>query len=239
MQRLHSRPPALLAKKPGLPWRVIRRAFTERGGAQGAAIKARQPATQPHSPERKVTQGQGPIAGPLNLAHGEQDQPEHRLGHLMVRQHQLRSLADDRQSSAQLVVALRLVKRLQEFALLDPHQLPRLLLHIPDLYVRKDLQRRAVAVLYPPCSAGNTANTAGRASKKAHQAVGLAQRKSLQDNGFRFPGGHFAVGAPTLRRTPTEWRGYVRIARTRRAKLIITRARPAQIILYGNRGHFL
>src|SRR5262249_58790341 len=95
------------------------------------------------------------------------------------------------------------MKGLQQIALLNPHQVAGFLLDVPNLHVRENFQRRTVTILQSPSSSGDSAHAPGRTAKEAHEAVGLAQRKSLQDDGFRFPGGHLAVGAPTLRRTAT------------------------------------
>ena len=77
----------------------------------------------------------------------QQNEPEHRLGDFVLRQNQLGDLADDGQAGAELVVALRLVKRLDQFALLDADQVARFFFDVPNLHVRKDLERGAVAVL--------------------------------------------------------------------------------------------
>src|SRR5579859_267464 len=93
-----------------------------------------------------------------------------------------------RQPGAQAVVALRLVERFQQFALLNANQVARLIFDVPELDVRKRLQSRTVAVLDSARSGGDTAHAPRTSSEKTHQAVGLSQRKGLQDDGFRFPG---------------------------------------------------
>src|SRR5258708_39383313 len=65
--RFHSRTPAILAQKPWLPRRVIRRASAKLRSARRAAIESRQPSAQPHRPEGKVTQRQRPIPCPLDF----------------------------------------------------------------------------------------------------------------------------------------------------------------------------
>ena len=82
------------------------------------------------------------------------------------------------------------MKGLKQLGLLDAHELSCFLLEVPELNVREDLERRAVTILQAPGSRGHAANTPGRSPEKTYQAVRLAQRKSLQDDGFRFPGRH-------------------------------------------------
>src|SRR5262249_40429011 len=84
----------------------------------------------------------------------------------------------------------RLVERLQQLALLNPHQITRLPLHIPDLHVRENLQRRSKPVLDSPRPRRGSAQPPRRSAKKTYQAIRLTQRESLQDDRFCFPGGH-------------------------------------------------
>src|SRR5262249_57382748 len=56
------------------------------------------------------------------------------------------------------------------------------------------------AVFDPRATTSHTAKASRRAPEKAHQPVRLAQRKCLENDGFRFPGGH-NVGAPTALRS--------------------------------------
>ncbi len=108
----------------------------------------------------------------------------------MLGQNLLRNFAHHGQASAQLVVALRLVKRLQRFALLNPHKLSRFSFHVPYLHVGKGLKRRSIPVLYPPSTRRYSSHTARGPSKKTNQAIGLAQREGLQNDCFRLPGRH-------------------------------------------------
>src|SRR6266699_2554376 len=147
MQRLHSGAPALLAKETGLMGIVESRLRTKRRAARNAAIEARQPAAQPHRPKGEVAQRQVPIAGALDFPRGQQDQPEHGLGHFVLRKNKLRDLADHREPGAETVIALRLVKGLEQVGLLDAHEIAGFPLDVPDLHVREDLERRAVTVL--------------------------------------------------------------------------------------------
>src|SRR5438046_5794432 len=117
MQRLHSGAPALLAKETGLMGIVESRLRTKRRAARNAAIEARQPAAQPHRPKGEVAQRQVPIAGARDFPRGQQDQPEHGLGHFVLRKNKLRDLADHREPGAETVIALRLVKGLKQFGL--------------------------------------------------------------------------------------------------------------------------
>src|SRR5258708_33671390 len=88
--RFHSRTPAILAQKPWLPRRVIRRVSAKLRSARRTAVKAWQPPAQPHGPAVKITQRQSPIPRPFDLADRQQDQPEHRLGPFAVGQYPLR-----------------------------------------------------------------------------------------------------------------------------------------------------
>src|SRR5204863_9195995 len=190
VQRLHSGPAALLAKQAG-QMRVVKGGLRAKGRvADDATIKPRKPATQPHRPEHEVAQRQGPISSALHFARGQQDQSEHRLRNFVLWQNQLRNLADHRQSRAEAVIALSLMKRLEQFRLLDTHQFARFPLDVPYLDVRENLERGAVAVLQPPRACGYAAHAPRRAPQKAHQAIRLAQGKCLQDDGFRFPRRH-------------------------------------------------
>ncbi len=74
---------------------------------------------------------------------------------------------------------MRLVERLERLTLLNAHQIARFLFDIPNLHMRQQLQRRAVAVLDAPRAARNSAHPAGGAPEKTNQPVGLAQRKSF------------------------------------------------------------
>ena len=60
----------------------------------------------------------------------------------MLRQNKLRDLADHRESGAETIIALGLMKGLEQLGLLDAHQLAVFLLDVPDLDVREDLERR-------------------------------------------------------------------------------------------------
>src|ERR1700674_4133032 len=190
LQRFHSGAPALLTKQSRLMGIVKGRLRAKRRCTRSAAVKPRQPTTKPYGPETKVAQGQSPVTGALNFPGRQQDQTEHGLGDFMLRQNQLRHSTDHRQPRAEPVIALRLVKGLEQLSLLDAHEFPGLLLHVPNLDVRENLERRAVAVLDAAGPGGHAAHASGRASEKTHQAVRLAQWKCLQDDGFRFPGRH-------------------------------------------------
>ncbi len=88
--------------------------------------------------------------------------------------------------------------------MLNAHQVASLALDIPQLHVRKNFQGRTVTVLGAPRTRSNSTQTSRCAAKKTDQAISLAQGKGLQNDGFRFPGGHTLVGAPTaIRRLRT------------------------------------
>src|SRR6266699_4238671 len=190
MQRLDSGAPALLAKETGLMGIVESRLRTKRRAARNAAIEARQPAAQPHRPKGEVAQRQVPIAGALDFPRGQQDQPEHGLGHFVLRKNKLRDLADHREPGAETVIALRLVKGLEQVGLLDAHEIAGFPLDVPDLHVREDLERRAVTVLQAARARGHAPYPPTGTPKKTHQAIRFAQGKCLQDDGFRFPRRH-------------------------------------------------
>src|SRR2546422_1481911 len=158
MQRLHARAAAVATKEARVMHTVKSRLRIKRLLARSAPVKTRQPAAQPDRPEGEVAERQLPVAGALDLPDGQEDEPEHGFGNLVLGQNEFRNLADDRQAGAQAVVALGLVERLQQIGLLDADQLSRFLLDVPDLHVRENLERRAKAVLEPPGTGGNAAN---------------------------------------------------------------------------------
>src|SRR4029077_13560839 len=129
-------------------------------------------------------------------------------------------------------VALSLMKRLEQVALLDAHQIARLLLDVPDLHVREYLQCGAVAIFQAPGPAGDTTHPARGTTQEAHQAVGLAQWERLQNDGFRFPGGH---SWSARRRCVELLLRIVRTARSRRTYLLTIRALAAQCFADENR----
>jgi hypothetical protein len=110
VQRSHTASAAFLAKQSCFPWRVKRWLGTERRAARSAPAKLWQPAAETHGPKRKITQRQLPSSSALDFANREQQKPEHGLGRFMLWENLLRNLANDRQSGAQFIIALRLVK---------------------------------------------------------------------------------------------------------------------------------
>src|SRR5882757_3357240 len=170
--------------------RLIRRRIAELLAADNAAIHRREPTTKLERPVGEVRQGQSPFGAPLNLSGCQEKQPEHRFGHFLLWQNPLRNLADDRQTGAEPIVRLRPMERLQQFALLNPHQVPRLFLDIPNLDMREKFQRRPVPVFQPPGTSGHSADATGRATEETDQAICFAQWEGLQNDGFCFPGGH-------------------------------------------------
>src|SRR2546430_2481115 len=190
VQRLHSGTPAVLAKQAGLMCVVKGRFRVEWRAASNTAVKARQPTAQPHGPKGVVAQWQMPICGALDFAGGQQKQTEHGLGDFMLRQNKLRDLTDHGEPGAQTVIALSFVKGLEQFGLLDAHQIAGFFLDVPNLEVKKILGRRPVAVLKTRGAGRHAAHPPRRTSKKAHQAICFAQGKCLQDDGFRFPRRH-------------------------------------------------
>src|SRR6266478_430675 len=189
-QRLHPTSPAFLTEEARVPRRLIGHLQAEWRSAGGAPVELGKPPAKSNGPEREVTKWKPPVPCSLNFPDREQDQPEHGFGCFMLGQNLLRNFAHYRQPRAQLVVALRLVKGLQRFALLNPHQISRFSFHVPYLHVGKGLEGRSIAVLYPPCTACYSAHPARGPSKKTDQAVCLAKREGLQNDGFRLPGRH-------------------------------------------------
>src|SRR5215469_3883547 len=158
--------------------------------AGSANIKPRQPACQPDGPEGVIAERQGPTRTALDFASGEQDQPEHGLVDLVFRKDPLGDFADQGEADAELVVALRLVKRTEQIGLLDPHEVARFPFEIPDPHVGQKFECRAVAVFQAARAGGYTTHASRATTEKTNQAIGLAERKGLQDDGFRFAGRH-------------------------------------------------
>src|SRR5882724_8274429 len=114
------------------------------------------------------------------------------------------------------------MERLQQFALLNPHQVPRLFLDVPNLDMREKFQRRPVPVFQPPRTSSHSADATGRATEETDQAICFAQRERLQNDGFCFPGGHelsacrlwLAIYTP-INTTNAQMRSRIFIIRTR------------------------
>src|SRR5882762_12025605 len=137
----------LFAVQAGIFRRLIGRPGPIRLAALGASIEARQPASQANRPESEVAEREDAIPAAFDLAHREQNEPEHRLRRLMLRKNEFDGFADERETGRELVVALRLVEGLEQLRLLDANQVARFAFDIPELHVRKQLQGRAVAIL--------------------------------------------------------------------------------------------
>src|SRR6202795_2462615 len=86
----------LFADEAGMPSRLKRRLIPERLAAFGANIEARQPAREAHGPEREVAEREDAIPAAFDLAHREQDEPEHRLGRLVLRKNEFDGFAAHR-----------------------------------------------------------------------------------------------------------------------------------------------
>src|SRR5579863_1954060 len=121
-QRPHPRLAALLAEQSAGLRKMVSRLVAKTRSTFRTAIEWRQPASQSNRPERKVRERQLPRTAPLNLPGHQEQQPEHRLRHFLLRQNALSDFANHRQPGAQAIVALRLVERLQQFTLLDAYQ---------------------------------------------------------------------------------------------------------------------
>src|SRR6516225_4076182 len=169
---------------------LVGAAFPERLAADGANLKTGQPARQPDGPENEIAERQSPACTTLDLAGGKQDQPEHRLVDLVFRKNPLGDFADKSETRVELVVALRLVERGQQFRLLDTDQVPRFPLEIPEPHMGQHFKCGAVAVFQAACASGYTAHAPRGTTDKTNQSIGLAQREGLQYDGFRFAGRH-------------------------------------------------
>src|SRR6202023_2735278 len=145
----HSLSPILLAHQAGFPRSVECSLTSERLATKRAAIESRKKAPEANVPKGKVAKRNRPVRRPFNFASRQEDQPEHRLRYFPFWQNQLGDFADHGHPSAEPVITLRLIKGLEQFALLNAHKIARFLLDVPKLHVRKDFQRGAVAVLDP------------------------------------------------------------------------------------------
>src|SRR5882672_12230346 len=125
----------LFADQAGMRRGLVRRLAPERLATLGASIEARQPAREAHGPESEVAEREDAVPAAFDLAHREQDEPEHRLGRLMLRKNEFDGFADERETGRELVVALRLVKGLEQLGLLDTDQVARFAFDIPELHV--------------------------------------------------------------------------------------------------------
>jgi len=65
------------------------------------------------------------------------------------------------------------------------------------------LQRGAVAILDAARASGYSPHATRSAAQKTDQAIGLAQREGLEDDGFRFAGRH-EMSARSLGKRDTE-----------------------------------
>src|SRR5882672_2175613 len=125
----------LFAVQAGICRRLIGRPGPKRLAALGASIEARKPASQANRPESEVAEREDAIPAAFDLAHREQNEPEHRLGRLLLRKNEFDGFADERETGRELVVALRLVKGLEQLGLLDTDQVARFAFDIPELHV--------------------------------------------------------------------------------------------------------
>src|SRR5258707_290374 len=117
--------------------------------------------------------------------------------------HRPESEVAEREAGRELVVALRLVEGLEQLGLLDANQVARFAFDIPELHVRKQLQGRAVAIFDAARASGYSPHATRSAAQKTDQAIGLAQREGLEDDGFRFAGRH-EMSARSLGKRDTE-----------------------------------
>src|SRR5208282_5864861 len=85
VQSLHTSAAALLAQQSRFPGSMKSRLRSERRATSSTSIEPWQPPTEAHRPKREITQGQLPRAGAFDLAHREQEKPEHGLRGFMLR----------------------------------------------------------------------------------------------------------------------------------------------------------
>src|ERR1700757_763369 len=104
----------LLTDEAGMRRGLIRRAIPKRLATLRADIEARQPARKTHRPESEIAEREDAIPAALDLAHREQDEPEHRLGRLVLRKNEFDGFADKREAGREFVVALSLVEGLEQ-----------------------------------------------------------------------------------------------------------------------------
>src|SRR5258708_8672160 len=163
---------------------LVRRLVPERLATIGAESEARQRARRTYGRESEIAGREDAIPAAFDLAQREQDEPEHRLRRLMLRKNEFDGFADEREAGRKLVVALRLVEGLEQLRLLDANQVARFAFDIPELHVREQLQRGAVAILDAARATGYSTHAPRSAARKTQQAIGLAQRAGLEDDGF-------------------------------------------------------
>ena len=173
-QRAHARLATVLAKQSRRLRKVKSRMLAEAGSTLCAAIKRRQPSSDADRPEREVRERQLPGSAALDFPSRKKEQPEHRFGNFLLGQNALGDLTNQSQARTEAIVALCSMKRLEQFALLNAHQIPGLALDVPKLYVRENLESRTVVVLQTARTRSNATQPTGRTTEKANETVGLA-----------------------------------------------------------------
>src|ERR1700720_4353201 len=149
------------------------RLVSEHLATQGAPVESRKKSTESNGPKREIAKRQRPVCLAFNLASRQEYQPEHRLNYFPFRQNQLGDFADNGQPNAEAVVALRLIKGFEQFALLNAHEVAGFLLDVPDLHMREDFERGAVRVLDPPSPPRHASNPSRSSPQEADEAVCL------------------------------------------------------------------
>ena len=139
-----------------------------------AAIKRRQPSSEPYGPEREVRERQLPGPAAIDFPCCKKKQPEHRFGNFLLGQNALGDLTNQSQARTEAIVALCSMKRLEQFALLNAHQIPGFALDVPKLHVRENLERRTVAVLQTARARSDATQPTGRTTEETNETVGLA-----------------------------------------------------------------
>jgi hypothetical protein len=115
----------------------------------------------------------------------QKHQAELRIRGLAFTKDCLGNLAHKGQGDGRLILALRVQKRFQQFALVDADQVPRLPFEIPDTNMGKQLESRAEAALGQPGAPRNATHSPGLTIQKAHQAIPFPQWVTAKDNRLR------------------------------------------------------
>ena len=108
----------------------------------------------------------------------------------MFRQNGFRNLSKKSQRVARRIIAKHIHERFNELALINLHELARFTLEKPNAHIRHAFERRTEPALAAPRSSRNAPHSSHASGQKTDQSVGLAERITLQNNGFRFAKWH-------------------------------------------------
>src|SRR4029077_9772209 len=110
----------------------------------------------------------------LDFPGRQKEKSEHRFGNFLLGQNALGDLTDQSQAGTEAIVALCSMKRLEQFALLNAHQVPGFALDIRKSHVRENLERGTVAVLQAGRARRDATQPTGRTTEETNETVGLA-----------------------------------------------------------------